>query len=98
MSTFRDWVLKPAADASMAYLPAAVGCAVRAIGSDPEPYWPSSGAAAGSVSEYAPPSRGSPRLRLDRHRGARRESLRGARFLAGKKSGLYDMQDVLGLR
>ncbi|MDQ5905022.1 MAG: 4-hydroxy-tetrahydrodipicolinate reductase, partial [Pseudomonadota bacterium] len=25
-------------------------------------------------------------------------SLRAARFLSGKKSGLYDMQDVLGLR
>jgi 4-hydroxy-tetrahydrodipicolinate reductase len=25
-------------------------------------------------------------------------SLRAARFLSGRKSGLYDMQDVLGLR
>jgi 4-hydroxy-tetrahydrodipicolinate reductase len=25
-------------------------------------------------------------------------ALRAARFLAGKNSGLYDMQDVLGLR
>lgn len=25
-------------------------------------------------------------------------SLRAARFLAGKKTGLFDMQDVLGLR
>jgi 4-hydroxy-tetrahydrodipicolinate reductase len=25
-------------------------------------------------------------------------SLRAARFLAGRKSGLFDMQDVLGLR
>ncbi|HNN09159.1 MAG TPA: 4-hydroxy-tetrahydrodipicolinate reductase, partial [Azospira sp.] len=25
-------------------------------------------------------------------------SLRAARFLYGKKNGLYDMQDVLGLR